>query len=101
MTEPSAIAGSGTQPRNGMGIAALVLGIVGLLLSWIPFVWVASILAIVFGAIGAKRAKAGQATNRGMALWGMWLGIAAVILWFLIAFLFGIALFGASMSGEM
>lgn len=95
------ITGSGQQARNGMGVAALVLGIVGLLLSWIPFVWITSILAIIFGAIGAKRARRGEATNRGMALWGMWLGIAAVILWFLAAILFGIALIGAGMSGEM
>ena len=101
MTDSTAIAGTGTQPRNGMGITALVLGIVGLLLSWVPFVWITSILAIIFGALGAKRASRGEATNRGMALWGMWLGIAAVIIWFLAALLFGLALFGASMSGEM
>ena len=88
-------------PRNGMGIAALVLGIIGLLLSWFPFVWITAILAIIFGAIGAKRASRGEATNRAMALWGMWLGIAAVSLWLLAAIVFGIALFGAGLSGEL
>lgn len=101
MTDSTAVATTGTQPRNGMGVTALVLGIVGLLLSWLPFVWVTSILAIVFGAIGAKRARRGEATNRTMALWGMWLGIAAVIVWFLAAVLVGVALFGAEMAGSL
>jgi hypothetical protein len=37
-----------------------------------------SILAVIFGAIGLKWVKCGEANNRGMALWGMWLGIVMV-----------------------
>lgn len=77
------------RPRNGLGIAALVLGLIGV----IPFPltgWF-SILAIIFGAVGAKRASRGEATNRTMALWGMWLGIVGATLQALLYFGLGLA----------
>lgn len=67
--------------RNGLGIAALVLGIVGAALGALPLVWSCSILAIVFGAIGTKRADRGEATNGTMARWGLWLGIVGLAVW--------------------
>ncbi|MFC5721111.1 DUF4190 domain-containing protein [Streptomyces gamaensis] len=73
-------------PRNGMGTAGLVCGIVGLVLSFMwPFwffAFVLAVLAIVFGAVGRSRAKKGQATNRGVATSGLVLGIVAVVLLF-------------------
>jgi hypothetical protein len=72
--------GYGAPPvrrRNGMGVAALVLGIVGFLIG--P----CSILAIVFGRIGLNRAAHGEATNRGMAQAGFVLGIVTLVLWIL------------------
>ena len=82
--------------RNGLGVAALVLGIVGLVGGFIiPFSGLGSILAIIFGAIGLKRVKRGEANNRGMALWGMWLGIAGVALSFIVVVVIG-ALMAAS-----
>lgn len=71
--------------RNGLGIAGLVLGIVGAALGWIPLVWSCSILAIVFGAIGIRRADRGEATNGTMARWALWLGIVGLGAWVLIA----------------
>ena len=70
--------------RNGLGIAGLVLGIVGAALGWIPLVWSCSILAIVFGAIGVRRAERGDATNGTMARWALWLGIVGLTTWVLI-----------------
>lgn len=69
--------GGGAPPRNGMGVASLVLGIVGLVTccTFIP-----GVLAIVFGIIGMNRAKAGEATNGGMALTGLILGCVATAL---------------------
>ena len=59
-----------------MGIASLVLGIVGLLgcCTLVP-----SILALVFGVIGRKKAAQGLATNGGMATAGMILGIVGIV----------------------
>ncbi|KUL49199.1 hypothetical protein ADL22_08595 [Streptomyces sp. NRRL F-4489] len=70
--------------RNGLGVAALVLGIIGLL-SGIPMVlfWLAGplgLLALIFGLVGASRVKKGQATNKGVAITGAVLGGLALIL---------------------
>ncbi|MFA7323682.1 MAG: DUF4190 domain-containing protein, partial [Candidatus Nanopelagicales bacterium] len=63
-------------PQNGMGTAALVMGIVQFLC--LPFI--GGILAIIFGRIGMKKAKEGLATNGGNAKAGFWLGIVGIIL---------------------
>ena len=64
-------------PQNGMGTAALVLGIVGLVTVWCTY-GIPAILAIVFGAIGLSKANKGLATNRTAALWGLILGAVTV-----------------------
>jgi hypothetical protein len=79
--QPAQVVYHVTQPvmSNGLAIAALVCGIVGLVLFWT--VWVGlilGILAIVFGAVGRSRAALG-APNKSQATAGMWLGIAAVV----------------------
>lgn len=81
------------QPSNagqGMGIAALVLGILGLIAAFIPcFGFIAvifGVLAIVFGAIGLSQAKREQASTT-MPLAGLILGCAAtvfVVIWVLV-----------------
>ncbi|MEU3714042.1 hypothetical protein [Streptomyces catenulae] len=66
------------QPRNGMGISALVLGFTGVVLAafivlfWLA--WLPAVLALIFGGIGISQARKGVATNRGMALAGVLLG---------------------------
>lgn len=71
--------GYGPPPKNGLGTAALVLGIIGLVLFWtIVLGFVLGILALVFGIIGRKRANRREATNGGSALAGAILGGLAV-----------------------
>ena len=73
-------------PRNGLGIAALVLGILALL-TGLFFVGAAfGLAAIVLGVLGRGRAKRGQATNGGMALAGIVLGVLGLLLTALAAF---------------
>jgi hypothetical protein len=71
-------------PRNGLGTAGLVLGIVACALAWIPlaafWIWPVPVLAIVFGAIGHNRANHGEATNKQSAMWGWILGIGSMVL---------------------
>ncbi|WP_026922505.1 DUF4190 domain-containing protein [Glycomyces arizonensis] len=85
-------------PKNGMGTSALVLGIVGLVTSWIPYVacfgWVMCILAIIFGGIGLSRANKGEATNKGAAVTGLVLGVLAFALGIIIT----IAVWGSVMG---
>ena len=64
--------------KNNLGTTALVLGIIGIPLGALPLVWVVPVMAIVFGAKGVKASNRGEATNKTMALWGMWLGIVGV-----------------------
>src|SRR4051812_32895976 len=75
---PSGYAGY-APARNGFGTAALVLGIVGLILFWTIILGVIlGVLAIVFGVLGRKRASRREATNGGVALAGAILGGVAL-----------------------
>jgi hypothetical protein len=69
---------------NGMGTAGLVLGIIGLVLSWVP-AWglLLGVLAATFGAIGYSKARRGMATNSGSAIAGLVMGILATVPFFL------------------
>jgi hypothetical protein len=62
-------------PSNGFGTAALVLGIVGLVLSFIPFIgilaWPLVIIGLILGVVGIVRAGRGVANNRGVAIAGV------------------------------
>lgn len=75
--------------RNGLGTAALILGVIGALSGLIPLLfWLAGILgviALILGLTGRGRAKRGEATNKGIALAGTILGLVAM----------GLAVFGA------
>ena len=80
MSDTSTPAGPGTQSRsNGLAIAALVCGIVGLFI----FEVILGALAIVFGGIGLSRANRG-AGRRGMAWAGIILGAIDVVLFVVI-----------------
>ncbi|KJK37814.1 membrane protein [Streptomyces variegatus] len=69
-------------PQNGMGVAAMVLGIISCTLFCLYGVvsLVTGILAVVFGIKGRKRAEAGVATNHGQAQAGLIMGIIGIIL---------------------
>ena len=66
---------------NGLSIAALVCGILGIVGSFIPvvcyFTTVLAILGIIFGVMGKKRADAAN-SGKGLATAGLVLGIIGV-----------------------
>jgi hypothetical protein len=67
--------------QNGLGTAGMVLGIIALVLFFTVVVgFICGVLAIIFGAIGRKRASVGTATNGGQATAGLVTGIIAVVL---------------------
>ncbi|MEV7340040.1 DUF4190 domain-containing protein [Streptomyces sp. NPDC093544] len=68
-------------PSNGMGTAALILGIASaaLFCLW-PVTVVMGILGVVFGAIGRRKASRGEATNPGQALAGIICGAVGIVL---------------------
>ena len=70
------------QPANGMGITAMVLGILSVCLFCLYGIVaiVLGILALIFGILGRKRAQRGEATNGGMALAGIILGVCGIVI---------------------
>lgn len=70
--------------RNGAGTAALVTGVVALVLAvliiFFPFAAVLGIIAAVLGAVGMRRAKRGEADNRGHAVAGLVTGLLALLI---------------------
>ncbi|MQS37579.1 DUF4190 domain-containing protein [Streptomyces katsurahamanus] len=69
-------------PSNGMGITAMVLGILAVCLFCLYGVVsvVLGILALIFGILGRKRVQRGEANNGGMALAGVVLGAVGIVL---------------------
>lgn len=72
-------------PTNGLAVASLVCGIVGAVFALIPWTfwlaWILGILAIVFGAIGRKKAdREPGAGKRSSANAGLILGVVAIVL---------------------
>ncbi|MFO1442386.1 DUF4190 domain-containing protein [Bacillus sp. Bva_UNVM-123] len=59
---------------NGLAVAGLVLGIIGVVLNLIPFIpYILGILAIIFGAIGMK-----STVKRGMSIASIILGAVSI-----------------------
>jgi MmpS family membrane protein len=81
------------QPRNGVGTAGFVLGLVGFLVSFIPLVgvvaWPLVILGLVLSLVGFARANKGIATNKGLAVAGAVLSVLGLIVCVLWTVLFG------------
>lgn len=66
-----------TKNSSGLSIAAMVLGIVGICLSWIPILnsisLILGILAIIFGLIGTVKKQ-----SKGKAITGLVLGLISI-----------------------
>ncbi|MET7287656.1 DUF4190 domain-containing protein [Streptomyces sp. NPDC005573] len=74
--------GMQAPPRNNMGVAAMVLGIVSCCLFCVygVFSLVLGIVAVVLGVKAKKLADRGEATNRGQAQAGFITGIIGIVL---------------------
>lgn len=68
---------------KGQSIAALVLGILGIIGGWIPvvgyFTFVCAVLGVVFGVKGRKKSEAAYGKCSGLATAGLVLGIIGVV----------------------
>ncbi|MFE9773369.1 DUF4190 domain-containing protein [Streptomyces sp. NPDC005931] len=70
----------GARRGNGLAVAALVLGILAVLLFWtVVGGLVLGLLALVFGIVGARRARGGRAPHGTMAVVGAVLGALGLI----------------------
>ncbi|GJF14186.1 hypothetical protein NGTWS0302_06090 [Mycolicibacterium cyprinidarum] len=66
-----------TAPKNGLGVASLVVAIIALF-SVVGGI-VLGIVAIILGFLGRGRAKRGEANNGGIAIAGIVLGALSII----------------------
>ncbi|MEU3347785.1 DUF4190 domain-containing protein [Streptomyces sp. NPDC006700] len=69
-------------PQNGMGTAAMVLGILSCVMFCVYGIFsvVLGVLAVVFGVKGRRKADSGEANNRGQAQAGLITGIIGIVL---------------------
>lgn len=68
-------------PGNGMAVAALVLGILALVLFFIWFLApIMGLLAIIFGAVGISKANKIGGKGKGMAIAGLVCGVIGMLL---------------------
>lgn len=85
--------------RNGLGIAALVVGILAFLVSWIPFIGILGIIggiaAVVLGILGMREVQRGRANNRALSLTGLVIGGLALLIGI------GSTVIGALVVGEL
>lgn len=76
----------GQQQGNGMAVAGLVLGILGLVFCWVAVIgWILALLGVIFGGVGMSKANKIGGKGKGMAVAGLACGAIGLIL--------GIALF--------
>lgn len=74
-------AGSAAPPGNGMAVAGFVLSILALILSRLSLIDLVFILpAIVFSAIGLRRANRQARPHRRLAIAGLWISLAATVI---------------------
>jgi hypothetical protein len=94
----------GRPPSNGLAVAALVVGVISLLLAWIPVVNIVSILggiaALVLGVVALRRAKQGTGGGKGMAIGGTVLGGVSLVAAIVVNVVVGIAVDDAIKSVE-
>lgn len=81
----------GAPPRNGLGIAALIVGILAVPFGIIffPIGFVLGLVGIGLGVAGRRRAKRGEATNGGAALTGLVLSVIGLLIAITFGFFFG------------
>ncbi len=78
------------QFQNGVGLGALILGIIALLLCWIPIVGYVSVvlgaIGVVLAIVGFVNVRRGSANNPVVAIIGGVLSVIAIIVpWVVIA----------------
>lgn len=77
-----------SQEGNGIAIAAMVLGIISLVLFWIPFLGlICGVLGAIFGFVGLGKSNRIGGKGKGMAIAGLVCGIIGTLIgvWYVIA----------------
>ena len=89
---------AGQQPprTNGLAVAAFVVGLLSILVAWIPVVGIAGIVggivAVVLGIMALSRARKSPVGGRGLGIAGLVLGALSVLLGIVVTVVLGAAL---------
>lgn len=71
------------EPRNGLGTSGFVLGLIGLVFSFLPVIgvvaWPLVILGLVFSLLGFFRARRGAASNKGLSIAGIVVSVVGLV----------------------
>ncbi|WP_246843099.1 hypothetical protein [Allokutzneria sp. NRRL B-24872] len=74
------------QQQNGLGTAGFVVGLIGLVFSFIPIIgvvaWPLVIIGAVLSGVGLSKAMSGAASNKGLAIAGLVCSIVGLIMCF-------------------
>lgn len=83
--QPAGYGNYGPPPnpeKNGFGLTALILGIVGLLFCLVPLTgfigFICGVIALIFGIAGISRVRKSKATNKKTSIAGTILGALAI-----------------------
>jgi hypothetical protein len=72
------------RPSNGLGTSGFIVGLIGLVLSFIPLIgvvaWPLVILGIILSSVGIAKAAKGRATNKGLAITGLVVSIIGLVI---------------------
>jgi heme/copper-type cytochrome/quinol oxidase subunit 2 len=77
------------QPKNGFGLASLILGITGVVIGLFTIALfyivplILGVLGLIFGILGIVRCRKNVATNSKQAWWGTSLSLVAIVLAFI------------------
>lgn len=85
----------GGEPKtNGLAIAGFILGVVGLLLSFIGLGIISSILGLIFSAIGLGKINRDPSKwkGKGLAIAGLITSVVAILLWVLLILIIAVAI---------
>jgi len=89
---------SAPQPTNGLAIASLVLGIVSVLIVWIPFIGLFGTLLALVGLVLGVLALRGV-SGKGLAIGGIVTSGISLVITVLYLLVFG-AVIGAAAAGN-
>jgi hypothetical protein len=90
-TPPAAAAPAGPAgPKQGLSLTSFILGIAGIVFSWVPILgFLASLAAIILGFIGRKNEPGAP---KWMALVGIILGFVSIVIGLIVVILWIVAI---------
>ena len=82
---------------SGAALTSLITGIIGLFLSWVPFLgFLLGLISVILGAVGQKDKQKLPSTNKSSGIAGIVLGSITVIIGIIFIFLFFIGVAAAN-----